>query len=149
MAKTKRLLRSFFRLLLPVVVLVVLAVVSASIGLVYSTSNPPRNDYLVTPDKYGQLSTRAAQVTEENWTNLDGTTARGWLLRGAEGAPAVILLHAYGADRSYVLNLGVKMNEATNFTILMPDLRGHGKEPPVRSTCFGGCETEDALAAIK
>ena len=81
--------------------------------------------------------------------NLDGTTARGWLLRGAEGAPAVILLHAYGADRSYVLNLGVKMNETTNFTILMPDLRGHGKEPPVRSTCFGGCETEDALAAIK
>lgn len=149
MAKTKRLLRSFFRLLLPVVVLVVLAVVSASIGLVYSTSNPPRNDYLVTPDKYGQLSTRAAQVTEENWTNLDGTTARGWLLRGAEGAPAVILLHAYGADRSYVLNLGVKMNEATNFTILMPDLRGHGKEPLVRSTCFGGCETEDAVAAIK
>lgn len=149
MAKTKRLLRSFFRLFLPVVVLIVLALVSASVGLVYSTSNPPRNDYLVTPDKYGQLSTRAAQVTEETWTNLDGTTARGWLLRGSPGAPAVILLHAYGADRSYVLNLGVKMNEAADFTILMPDLRGHGKEPLVKSTCFGGCETEDALAAIK
>lgn len=149
MAKTKRLLRSFFRLLLPVVVLIVLAIVSASIWLVYSTANPPRNAYLVTPDKYGRLSTRAAQVTDESWSNLDGTQARGWLLRGAEGAPAVILLHAYGADRSHLLNLGVKMNEATDFTVLMPDLRGHGKDPLVKNTSFGGCETEDALAAIK
>jgi pimeloyl-ACP methyl ester carboxylesterase len=59
-----------------------------------------------------------------------------------------MLLHKYGANRSHVLNLGVKMNEATNFTILMPDLRGHGQNPAVKYTSFGGCEADDATAAI-
>jgi pimeloyl-ACP methyl ester carboxylesterase len=31
----------------------------------------------------------------------------------------------------------------------MPDLRGHGEEPAVANTSFGGCETEDTLSAIK
>lgn len=149
MASIKRLFRSFYRLLLPVVILFVLALVAASVWLVYKTAEPPRTAYLVTPEKYGQLSARAAQVTEETWSNTDGTRARGWLLRGSENAPAVILFHSYGADRSHLLNLGVKLNEATDFTILMPDLRGHGENPPVIKTSFGGCETEDSLAAIK
>ncbi len=134
---------------LPVVILFVLALTAASVFLVYKISEPPRTVYLVTPEKFGQLSSRAAQVTDETWTNTDGTQARGWLLRGTEKAPAVILLHSYGADRSHLLNLGVKLNEATDFTVLMPDLRGHGENPPVIETGFGGCETEDALAAIK
>jgi pimeloyl-ACP methyl ester carboxylesterase len=46
------------------------------------------------------------------------------------------------------LNLGVKLNEATNFTILMPDQRGHGQDPAVKYTSFGGCEADDTLAAI-
>jgi pimeloyl-ACP methyl ester carboxylesterase len=87
-------------------------------------------------------------VTDENWKNRDGSAARGWLLRGKKGSPAVILLHKYGADRSYVLNLGVKLSEATDFTVLMPDERGHGPNPPVSYTSFGGCEVEDTLAAI-
>ena len=149
MAKTTRLFKSFSRLLLPVVLLVLAAMAGGAVYLVYSTARPLTVGYLVTPDKYGQLSTRAAQVTDETWTNRDGTKARGWLLKGAEGAPAVILLHKYGADRSYVLNLGVKLNESTNFTILMPDLRGHGVNPPVEVVSFGGCETEDAGSAIE
>ena len=149
MAKTKRLFKSFFRLLLPVVILTVTALVGSSIFLVQRASIAPKAAYLVTTEKYGQLSSRGAQITDETWSNPDGTTARGWLLRGAPQAPAVILLHAYGADRSYVLNLGVKLNEATDFTILMPDQRGHGDTPHVKYTSFGGFETEDALAAIK
>jgi pimeloyl-ACP methyl ester carboxylesterase len=69
-------------------------------------------------------------------------------LKGAEGAPAVILLHRYGADRSFMFNLGVKINETTNFTILWPDLRGHGMSPPVKRTSFGTREGEDLLAAL-
>lgn len=134
---------------MPIILLVCFALVAASVWLVFKSADPPRSAYLVTPAQYGQLSARGAQVTDETWSNLDGTTARGWLLRGAPGAPAVILLHGYGADRSYVLNIGVKLNEATDFTVLMPDLRGHGEAPPVANTSFGGCETEDALAAIK
>jgi pimeloyl-ACP methyl ester carboxylesterase len=149
MAKSTRLVKSFTRLLLPVILLVAAAVGAGSVWLVYSTARPISTGYLVTPDKYGQLSTRAAQVTEEKWTNLDGTSARGWLLRGSVGAPAVILLHKYGANRSYVLDLGVKLNESTNFTVLMPDQRGHGDQPPVKNASFGGCESEDAAASVK
>lgn len=149
MAKTTRLFKSFSRLLLPVVLLVLAATAGGAIFLVYSTARPLNVRYLVTPDKYARLSTRAAQVTNETWTNKDGSTARGWLLRGADNAPAVILLHKFGADRSYVLNLGVKLNESTNFTVLMPDIRGHGENPPVEAASFGGCETEDAGSAIE
>ncbi len=149
MAKSTRLIKSFYRLLLPVVLLFLVAIGAASIWFAHESSRPSTAAYLVTPDKYGQLSARGAQVTEETWVNRDGTAARGWLLRGTENSPAVILLHKYGADRSHLLNLGVKLNEATNFTVLMPDLRGHGLNPPVDYTSFGGCEATDTVAAIE
>lgn len=149
MAHTKRLLKSVTRLFLPACLLIVTAVVGGSVWLVYSVARPHNAVYIVSPEKYGQLSARAAQVTDETWSNRDGSTARGWLLRGAENAPSVILFHKYGADRSYLLNLGVKINESTNFTILMPDQRAHGENPPVKNASFGGCEAEDALSAIE
>jgi pimeloyl-ACP methyl ester carboxylesterase len=148
MAKSIRLLKSFFRLLLPVVVLALLSVAAASVWLVHETSHPDAAQYVVTPQVYGMLSARGAQVTDEKWTNKDGSPSRGWLLKGGSDAPAVILLHKYGANRSHVLNLGVKLNEATNFTVLMPDQRGHGQDPAVKYTSFGGCEADDAIAAI-
>ena len=75
--------------------------------------------------------------------------ARGWLLKGAEGAPAVVLLHRYGGDRSWLFNLGVKINEATNFTILLPDLRGHGENPLIKWTSLGVREDKDLAAAFQ
>jgi pimeloyl-ACP methyl ester carboxylesterase len=149
MARSTRLFKSFYRLLFPLSVLFLLSAGSAAIWLAHESAHPISNGYLVTPEKYGQLSSRGAQVTDEAWTNRDGTQARGWLLRGAENAPAVVLLHKYGADRSHVLNLGVKLNEATNFTVLMPDQRGHGQNPAVGYTSFGGCESQDVLSAIE
>lgn len=148
MLKIKRLFKSIFRLILPIIVLVVLTGVSASLWLVHKSSRPQALTYLVTPAKYGLLSSRGAQVTDETWPNQDGTTARGWLLRGSENSPAVILLHKFGADRSYELNLGVKLSEATNYTVLMPDLRGHGENPSVAVSTFGQHEADDALAAV-
>jgi pimeloyl-ACP methyl ester carboxylesterase len=59
-----------------------------------------------------------------------------------------VLLHRYGADRSWLLNLGVKINEATNYTILWPDLRGHGEHPDIAQTSFGARETADVAAAV-
>ena len=147
MLKIKRLSRSIFRLLMPVVILTTLACVSASVWLIHTSAKPQKVTYLVTPAKYGLLSSRGAQVTEETWANRDGSTARGWLLRGPIDAPAVIMLHKFDADRSYELNLGVKLNEATNYTILMPDLRGHGESPSVEFSSFGEFETDDVLAA--
>lgn len=149
MAKSTRLIKSFSRLVFPAIVLILLAVGGASVWLIYETSKPIRAGYLVTPEKYGLLSARGAQVTEEAWQNPDGTSASGWLLRGEVNAPAILLLHRYGANRSHMLNLGVKLNEATNFTVLMPDQRGHGNAPAVMDCSFGGCEGGDAASAIK
>jgi pimeloyl-ACP methyl ester carboxylesterase len=149
MAKTTRLLKSISRLIFPAILLIAAAIAGASAWLTYKTAHPQTARYLVTPEKYGQLSSRGAQVTDETWTSKDGSSSRGWLLRGAENAPAVILFHKYGADRSYELNLGVKLNESTNFTVLMPDLRAHGENPSVENTSFGGCESEDAQSAIE
>jgi pimeloyl-ACP methyl ester carboxylesterase len=89
------------------------------------------------------------KVTDETWTTRDGRRSRGWLLKGAEGAPAVILQHRYGGDRSWLFNLGVKINETTNFTILWPDLRGHGVDPPIKWTSLGSNEGDDVLAALE
>jgi pimeloyl-ACP methyl ester carboxylesterase len=140
----RRLLKTY----LPILLLLVLAAAGAVGWIIYSVAHPPRRPYLVTPEKFSLLSDRGLKVTDETWPNRDQTKARGWLLRGAEGAPAVILLHRYGADRSWLLNLGVKLNETTNYTVLWPDLRGHGMDPMVAWTSFGTREAEDVEAAI-
>jgi pimeloyl-ACP methyl ester carboxylesterase len=128
---------------------VALAIVGLTVWLVYGATRPPQRAYLVTPEKFAHLSDRGLKSTEETWANRDGTQARGWLVRGAEGSPAILLLHGYGADRSWLLNLGVKLNETTNMTVLLPDMRGHGQNPPVASSGFGTVEADDTLAALE
>ncbi|MGH9941286.1 MAG: alpha/beta hydrolase family protein [Pyrinomonadaceae bacterium] len=149
MSRIRRPGKKLFKALLPVALLLVLGLVSVVGWLVVSVVRPPRRPYLLTPQTFMAISQRAIKVSEESWPNHDGTRARGWLLRGAEGAPAVVMLHGYGADRSWLFNLGVKINEASNYTILWPDLRGHGMEPPVGSTSLGRREAEDVLAAVE
>ena len=148
MASRRRLGKKLFKSLLPILLVVTVALVVALAFIVRGIAHPPRRAYLVTPKAFAQISGPALKVTDETWRNRDNTPARGWLLRGAEGAPAVVLLHHYGADRSWLFNLGVKINEATNFTILWPDLRGHGLGPPVQWTSFGTFEGGDVLAAL-
>jgi len=136
--------------MLPIVLLILLALFGALGWIVYGITRPPRRSHLVTPEGFAQISGsgKALKITEENWRNRDGTLARGWLLRGTEGAPVVIFLHRYGGDRSLLFNLGMKVNEATNFSILWPDMRGHGQNPPVKWTTFGSLEGNDVLAAL-
>src|SRR5215211_2391306 len=141
----KRLIKSF----LPIALVVVLAVVGAFSFVVYCVTRPARRPYVVTPESFSRISGRAIKVTDQTWPTRDGRSARGWLLKGAEGAPAVVLLHRYGGDRSWLFNLGVKINETTNFTILWPDLRGHGESPLVKWTSLGSHDGDDLLAAIQ
>jgi hypothetical protein len=148
MASRRRLGKKLFKSLLPILLVVSVALVVVLGFIVRGITRPPRRAYLVTPKAFSQISGPALQVIDQTWRNRDNTPARGWFLRGAEGAPAVILLHHYGADRSWLFNLGVKINEATNFTILWPDLRGHGLVPPVQWTSFGTAEADDVLAAL-
>jgi pimeloyl-ACP methyl ester carboxylesterase len=140
----KRLIKSF----LPIVLVIVLAVVASLTYIIYCVSRPAKRPYVVTPDSFSRISGRALKVTDESWTTLDGRQARGWLLKGAEGAPAVVLLHRYGGDRSWLFNLGVKINETTHFTILWPDLRGHGENPPIKWSSLGVRDGDDLIAAL-
>ena len=148
MSTRSRLVRRLGRVFLPFVLIVVAVMVAAMIWIAYGITRPPRSPYLVTPQTFSQVTGPALKAMDVTWDNRDGTKARGWLIRGAEGAPAVILLHRYGADRSWLLNLAVKLNETTNFTVLWPDLRGHGENPLVSTSLFGANEGDDALAAI-
>src|SRR5262245_9767884 len=140
----KRLVKSF----LPIVLVIVLAVVASLSFIIYCVSRPAKRPYVVTPESFSRISGRAIKVTDESWATLDGRQARGWLLKGAEGAPAVVLLHRYSGDRSWLFNLGVKINETTHSTILWPDLRGHGENPMIKWTSLGVRDGDDLVAAL-
>jgi pimeloyl-ACP methyl ester carboxylesterase len=148
MSPRRRLGKKLSKTFLPILLLIVLAVTVCLGLIIYGVTRPPRQQYLVTKQTFSQISGPASKVSDETWRNRDGTQARGWLLKGAQGSPAVILLHRYGTNRSWLFNLGVKLNETTNFTILWPDLRGHGIDPPVKWTSFGIQEGEDVIDAI-
>ena len=111
MATRRRFGKKLVRLLVPIVLVLAVALLIALVTIVFGITRPPRRSYLVTPETFSTLSGtgKALKVTEETWTNRDHTAARGWLLRGAEGAPAVIFLHRYGGDRSLLLNLEAKI----------------------------------------
>jgi len=148
MSPRSRLASRILKTFLPIVLVIVLVFVGICFWLVRSITRPPRGAYLVTPQSFSHVTGPMLQAQDVTWKNHDGTQARGWLIRGAAGAPAVILLHSYGADRSWLLNLAVKTNETTNFTVLWPDLRGHGENPPVNASTFGTVEGDDFTAAI-
>ncbi|HSQ23559.1 MAG TPA: hypothetical protein VLN44_04095 [Pyrinomonadaceae bacterium] len=149
MSPRSRLARKVLKSFLPIVLVILLAVVSVAAWIVYSITRPPRAPYIITPQTFAKVTGPVLRASDATWKNHDGTEARGWLIKGADGAPAVILLHRYGADRSWLLNLAVKLTESTNFTVLWPDLRGHGENPPVRWTLFGGIDGDDVTAAIE
>jgi len=148
MSSRSKLIKRVIKAFLPIVLVVLVAFVTVTVWIVQGITTPPRSAYLVTPQTFSKVTGPMLKATDVNWTNHDGTQARGWLIRGAEGSPSVILLHRYGADRSWLLNLAVKLNETTNFTVLWPDLRGHGENPPVNKTLLGAVDGDDATAAI-
>lgn len=148
MSSRRRLAKRIIRAFLPIILVVLGAFVAVTVWIVQGITRPPRAPYLVTPQTFSRVTGPMLKATDVTWRNHDGTQARGWLVRGVEGSPAVILLHGYGADRSWLLNLAVKLNETTNFTVLWPDLRGHGENPPVNRTVFGAVEGDDITAAI-
>jgi pimeloyl-ACP methyl ester carboxylesterase len=149
MSSQGRIVRRLIKTFLPIILVILVAFGAVTFWIVRTISRPPRAPYLVTPKTFSQVTGPVLNATDATWPNHDGTTARGWLLNGAEGAPAVILLHGYGADRSWLLNLAVKLNETTNFNVLWPDLRGHGENPNVNWSLFGTAEGDDTAAAVE
>jgi pimeloyl-ACP methyl ester carboxylesterase len=148
MSSRPKLIKRVVKAFLPIVLVALVAFVAVTIWIVNGITQPPRAAYLVTPQTFSRVTGPILKASDVTWANHDGTQARGWLIRGAEGAPAVILLHRYGGDRSWLLNLAVKLNETTNFTVLWPDLRAHGESPLVNRTLLGPQDGDDVTAAI-
>src|SRR5688500_10518136 len=92
MASRRRLGKKLFKSLLPILLVVTVALVVALAFIVRGITRPPRREYLVTPTAFSQISGPGLKVIDQTWQNRDNTPARGWFLRGAEGAPAVVLL---------------------------------------------------------
>jgi pimeloyl-ACP methyl ester carboxylesterase len=148
MARRRTTRNRTFKTLVPIFALALFALVGATTWLVYSAIHPPARPYIVTPARLQQLGESGLHVTEEQWSNADGSVGRGWLLRGEQSAPAVIFLHPYGGNRSFFLNLGIKLGEATNYTVLWTDARGHGAGDAIGASSFGVRETADVADAI-
>ena len=145
----RKLFSSSLKLVFPAILLIIAAVTVAAVLLVHRAATPPRAAYLVTPESLNEFTRSRVKISEETWQNKDNTAARGWLLRGRENAPAIVLLHRYGRDRSWLLNLGIHLNEDAGFTVLIPDQRGHGANPTIKWSGFGGAESEDLISAVQ
>lgn len=76
----------------------------------------------------------------------DGVKLAGNFLKGREGAPAIVLCHDRGADRSGVLRVAILLNNV-GYSVLVFDFRGHGESGDGAVT-LGIREREDVLGAI-
>ncbi|MBS1810975.1 MAG: alpha/beta fold hydrolase [Acidobacteria bacterium] len=146
MAKRLNPILRFSRALLPIAVGVVVVVGAFEGWLVYRVTHPRRTNFEITPSHYQLFTGEGVSWSEEQWDNTDGTTASGWLLRGATGAPAIVVNHGYSKNRAELLNLGVKLCEI-GYNVLLPDLRGHGASA-VSYTSLGIYEKDDLNAAV-
>lgn len=81
---------------------------------------------------------------EVEFPAADGARVPGWLARGS-GQAAVIVVHGHGQNRHGSLPFASFLYP--RFTVLLPDLRGHG-DSEGRHTSVGFHERQDVLGAV-
>jgi fermentation-respiration switch protein FrsA (DUF1100 family) len=75
-----------------------------------------------------------------------GSTLHGWLVPGAPGGGAVVLMHGVWSDRRSMIERARWLHDQ-GFAVLLFDLQAHG-ESPGRHISFGHLEGMDAQAAV-
>ena len=118
--------------------LFVLAFVAASLLNFWLTVRPPR---IAIPGSPKDYTLSAEDVTIRA---ADGVGLAAWLI-ARPGAPAVILLHGYPAEKADMLPLASAL--APRFTVLLVDLRYFGKSGG-RVTTLGFRERDDLRRAV-
>lgn len=73
--------------------------------------------------------------------SFDGFELKAWLIKGKDSAPAVIMVHGKGGNKSGLLHLARIVN-SKGYHVLLPDLRGHGESGNALMT-FGLDEAKD------
>ena len=114
-------------------VFVVLSVVSFWLAV-----RPPRLTIALAPADF-------KLAVEEMWVETaDGLRLSAWLV-AKPGAPAIVLLHGYPADKADMLPLAAAL--ASRFTVLLVDLRYFGRSEG-RVTTLGFRERDDLRRAV-
>lgn len=94
------------------------------------------------PEATGPVGSPSADPEQVTFTTEDGITLAGTLRRGgAADAPAVVLVHRLGADRSEWDPLVRALSEPPGLTTLAFDVRGHGGStagPEGSTLAYGG-----------
>lgn len=146
MSKTKRTtLKRVLWAFIPAVLVLGLGVVLVDGYMIYRLAHPPKTPLYTTPYDF-QVILQKPMWSEEKWKNPDGTQSVGWFLTRGQTAPALILSHGYGANRSELLTLSFELWKA-GYHVLVYDLRGHG-ESPVEWSGLGTFEKDDLGSAI-
>ena len=131
---------------IPAVLVFVLGIAALDFYFIHRITHPPRTELYGSPRDF-QLILQKPMWFEEKWKNSDSTQTVGWLLSRGKPAPAIILSHGYGSNRSELLTLAFELWKG-GYNVLVSDLRGHG-ESPVKWSGLGTYEKDDLLSAMK
>jgi len=144
--KTRVMLKRVLWVFIPAVLVFVVGAASLDFYFIHRVTHPARTELYGSPRDF-QLILQKPMWFEEKWKNSDSTQTVGWLLSRGKPAPAIILSHGYGSNRSELLTLAFELWKA-GYHVLLYDLRGHG-ESPVKWSGLGTYEKDDLLSAIK
>jgi uncharacterized protein len=143
--KTRATIKRVMWVFIPAVLVLVFGVFGLSFYFIHRLTHPPKTQLYGSPRDF-QIILQKPIWSDEKWKNSDGTQAVGWFLTQGKTAPAVILTHGYGKNRSDLLTLGVELYKS-GCHVLMYDMRGHG-ESPVAWSGLGTYEKDDLFSAI-
>jgi pimeloyl-ACP methyl ester carboxylesterase len=144
--KTRVTLKRILWVFIPAVLVFAVGLSALDFYLIHRLTHPPRTQLYGSPRDF-QVILQKPMWFEEKWKNSDSTQSVGWLLSRGKPAPAIILSHGYGSNRSELLTLSFELWKA-GYHVLLYDLRGHG-ESPVKWSGLGAYELDDLLSALK
>lgn len=143
--KTRVTLKRILWVFIPAVLVFAVGIGALDFYLIHRLTHPPRTQIYGSPRDF-QVILQKPMWFEEKWKNSDSTQTVGWLLSRGKAAPAIILSHGYGSNRSELLTLSFELWKA-GYHVLLYDLRGHG-ESPVKWSGLGSYELDDLLSAL-
>ncbi len=137
--------KRIFWVFVPAVLVLFGGVAMLSFYLVHKLSHPPRVPLFTSPRDFNVIFQKP-MWSDDKWKTGDGLESVGWFLTQGKPAPAIILSHSYGSNRSELMTLGFELWKA-GYHVLLYDMRGHG-ESTVKWSGLGSYEQEDVLSAI-
>ena len=121
---------------------IVFLIIALSFALVIANTHPPRYPLHIPPSTYN------ADYEDVSFTTKDGILLKGWLVKPQQHqqkAPAVIICHGVGANKSDFTELAVLLSRR-GYWVLQFDFRAHGESEGWR-TSLGYHEQKDVAAA--